>query len=72
MARYPTPAYDRIVRRRKFAKALAVTAYVAAGFFTFGHVYNREANAAPERAVIAGAFWPVYWAGRAAIEWTRP
>jgi hypothetical protein len=57
----------------------AVSIYAAGAFLTGAHYTNhrcdeielRVAYQCGKSGVIAGAFWPAYWAGRGAIEVTK-
>lgn len=61
----------------------AVSAYLVATLLTFGYGVNRECeymsgqgwrvgcNWADHNATWMSPFWPLYWAGRAAIEVTK-
>lgn len=55
--------------------------YAAAAFLTFGVAYNEcaQSNQTPYSysvcrlgAGMTGVVWPIYWAGRGAIEVTKP
>lgn len=57
-----------------------VAVYVAAGFLTYGYVFNRVECQPDERlcegtrgapALIAAAGWPAYWLGKGAIHVTK-
>lgn len=65
--------------KRLMAAAL-VAGYVVCGFLTGGYYANHRAepprsaivmDTNPMEAVMAGVFWPVYWAGRASLWVTR-
>lgn len=57
----------------KRTHVLAVGAYCAIGFLTFGYLWNRGGGVLEAGAVgtYAGIFWPIYWAGRAGIALTQ-